>query len=80
MAESTLERMAFLKLQIEQLQQHIKDDAGRLQAQVDQHLDHPGGLRYVVELAQRIQRDAGWMQERVDEMTRLEQARDGATG
>ena len=72
--------MAFLKLQIEELQQHIKDDADRLKAQVDEYLDHPGGLRYVVELAQRIQRDAGWIQERVDKMARLEQGRDRAAG
>jgi len=43
-AVATLEPKAYLKLRIEELQQHNNDGAKRLVASVTQHLDHPGGL------------------------------------
>jgi hypothetical protein len=73
--ESKLEKIAHLKLQIEELQNHIRDDADRIKDQVIQHQDHPGGIQYILELADRIKRDAQWVQERFDEIKNLEASR-----
>jgi hypothetical protein len=72
---TALESIAHLKGQIEDLQEHIRGDADRLKQQVDDHLDHPGGVRYIVELADRIKRDAGWIQKNLDEIAKLEAQR-----
>lgn len=73
--ENVLETMAHLKLQVEQLGEHICGDADRIKQQVSEHLDHPGGTRYIVELAERIKRDAEWMQKNLTEIASLEAKR-----
>ncbi|MBU6429322.1 MAG: hypothetical protein KGR26_09950 [Cyanobacteria bacterium REEB65] len=73
--EPTLEKIAHLKLQIEQLAEHMAGDADRIKEQLAQVHDHPGGVRYVLELADRIKRDAGWMAQNYEEIARLERVR-----